>query len=94
MTVTLFEARRPPVALLVGGSEGGMKRVLAVSYDVTNGAVYRETVLRMSSMTEDYMRRLPRVRLGLRNPRTVENTRRIGLAEAMGPPLQDGVEMV
>ena len=68
MTVTLFESRRPPVALLVGGSEGGMKRALACSYDVSTGIMYRETVLRMPSQTEDKMFSMPRVRLGLKSP--------------------------
>ncbi|KAH9904158.1 hypothetical protein F4778DRAFT_780839 [Xylariomycetidae sp. FL2044] len=69
MTVTLFEAARPPVALLVGGSEGGMQRAIACSYDVTTGTMYRETVLRMPSSSLDHMHTLPRVRLGLKNQR-------------------------
>lgn len=69
MTVTLFESRRPPVALLIGGLEGGMKRALACSFDITTGIMYRETVLRIPSNVDDKMLSLPRVRLGLRNPR-------------------------
>jgi len=68
MTATLFESCRPPVALIIGGSEGGMKRALACSYDVTTGTLYRETVLRVPSQTVDKMHSLQRVRLGLRNP--------------------------
>lgn len=68
MTATLFEARRPPVALLIGGSEGGMKRALACSYDVSTGTLYRETVLRVPSQVVDKMHSLQRVRLGLKNP--------------------------
>jgi hypothetical protein len=70
MTVTLFEARRPPVALIIGGSEGGMKRALACSYDVTTGTLYRETVLRVPTQTVDKMFSLQRVRFGLSNPFT------------------------
>jgi hypothetical protein len=68
MTATLFEARRPPVALIIGGSEGGMKRALACSYDITTGTLYRETVLRVPSQIVDKMHSLQRVRLGLKNP--------------------------
>ena len=65
LTVTLFEARRPPVALLVGGSEGGMKRALACSYDMATGVLYRETVLRIPTTSVDHMHSVARVRLGL-----------------------------
>jgi hypothetical protein len=68
MTVTLFKARRPPVALIVAGSEGGMQRALACSYDITTGTLFRETVLRVPSQIIDRMHALPRIRLGLKNP--------------------------
>jgi hypothetical protein len=68
MTATLFKSCRPPVALIIGGSEGGMKRALACSYDVTTGTLYRETVLRLPSQTVDKMHTLQRIRLGLKNP--------------------------
>jgi hypothetical protein len=73
MTATLFEARHPPVALIIGGSEGGMKRALACSYDITTGTLYRETVLRVSSQIVDKMHSLQRVRLGLKNPLRARN---------------------
>jgi hypothetical protein len=73
MTATLFEARRPPVVLMIGGSEGGMKRAIACSYDVTTGTLYRETVLRVPSQTVDCMHTLQRVRLGLKNPLTMND---------------------
>ncbi|KAK4234185.1 hypothetical protein C8A03DRAFT_47424 [Achaetomium macrosporum] len=66
MTVTLFYAVRPPTVLVVGGSEGGMKRAIACSFDVATGTLYRETVLRIPSQSVDCMERLPRIRLGLR----------------------------
>jgi hypothetical protein len=68
MTATLFKARRPPVTLIVGGSEGGMQRALACSYDIATGTLYRETVLRVPSQLVDRMHSLPRIRLGLKNP--------------------------
>jgi len=75
MTVTLFEARHPPVALIIGGSEGGMKRALACSYDITTGILYRETVLRVPSQIVDNMHSLKRVRLGLKNPFGTSNVK-------------------
>jgi len=68
MTATLFLAVRPPVALVVCGSEGGMKRAIACSIDVTTGILYRETVLRIPSRCVDHMASLDRIRLGLRRP--------------------------
>lgn len=73
MTAILFEARHPPVALVIGGSEGSMKRALACSYDITTGTLYRETVLRVSSQIVDKMHALQRVRLGLKNPLGARN---------------------
>jgi hypothetical protein len=68
MTATLFRAIRPPTALIIGGSEGGMKRALACSYDITTGTLYRETVLRLPSQSVGKMHDLPRIRLGLKRP--------------------------
>ena len=68
LTVTLFYAVRPPTVLIIGGSEGGMKRAIACSFDMTTGTFYRETVLRIPSQSADRMESLPRVRLGLRRP--------------------------
>ena len=109
MTATLFEARHPPVALIIGGSEGGMKRALACSYDITTGTLYRETVLRVPSQIVDKMHSLQRVRLGLKNPlgasdvKLVHNTQPVSLAAVADPPPQtcqsqteheeDGVEL-
>ncbi|XXH00857.1 Ribosomal lysine N-methyltransferase 4 [Hypoxylon texense] len=73
MTATLFEAAGPPVALLVGGSEGGMQRALACSYDITTGTMHRETVLRLPSACLDTMNSMPRVRLGLKSPFKLRN---------------------
>jgi hypothetical protein len=66
MTVTLFEAARPPIAFLLAGSEGGMQRAIGVSLDWTTNTVYRECVLRMDSRVRGAMPRVSRVRLGLR----------------------------
>ncbi|CAP71654.1 uncharacterized protein PODANS_6_50 [Podospora anserina S mat+] len=68
MTVTLFYAVRPPTVLVLGGSEGGMKRAIACSFDITTGTLYRETVLRIPSQSADRMEGLGRLRLGLVRP--------------------------
>ncbi|KAJ4025850.1 hypothetical protein NW761_014303 [Fusarium oxysporum] len=68
MTVMLFSAERPPIGLIVGGSEGGMKRAIACSLDLATGALYRETVIRIPTRCADRMDALGRVRLGLRRP--------------------------
>ncbi|KAF4636674.1 hypothetical protein G7Y89_g1417 [Cudoniella acicularis] len=66
MTVTLFEASRPPVAVLLCAEEGGMQRALACSYNWTTGTCYRETVLRMETPSLEQMSRVSRVRLGMK----------------------------
>ncbi|KAK3381194.1 hypothetical protein B0H63DRAFT_545665 [Podospora didyma] len=68
LIVTLFYAVRPPTILLVGGSEGGTKRAIACSFDMTTGTLYRETVLRIPTQCAGRMESLPRVRLGLARP--------------------------
>ncbi|KAF2633545.1 hypothetical protein BU25DRAFT_427050 [Macroventuria anomochaeta] len=66
MTVTLFQATRPPTCFLMAGSEGGMKRIVGCSYDWTTATMYRETVLRMETKFEDKMSRIGRVKVGFR----------------------------
>ncbi|OCK93997.1 uncharacterized protein K441DRAFT_563805 [Cenococcum geophilum 1.58] len=66
MEVTLFAAERPPIAFLLGGSEGGMARAIGVSLDWTTNTLYRECVLRMDSTVGDIMGPVRRVRIGLR----------------------------
>ncbi|KAH7363891.1 hypothetical protein BKA65DRAFT_489875 [Rhexocercosporidium sp. MPI-PUGE-AT-0058] len=66
MTVTLFEAERPPAVALLCGSEGGMQRAVMCSYDWPTQTLYRETVLRMETRVLEKMSRVGRVRLGLR----------------------------
>ena len=68
MTVTLVRAVRPPVALLLCGSEGGMERALLCSYDWKSQTFYRESVLRVDTLVLDKMSRIDRFRLGLRRP--------------------------
>ncbi|KAI1773003.1 hypothetical protein F4818DRAFT_424588 [Hypoxylon cercidicola] len=83
MTATLFEAAGPPVALLVGGSEGGMQRALACSYDITTGIMHREAVLRLPSVSLDTLSAMPRVRLGLASSFKLRNQ------HDPPPPLQE-----
>lgn len=66
MTVTMFEAVKPPVAVLLCGAEGGMQRAIACSYDWTTGTSYRETVLRMETPVLEKMSRVERFRFGMK----------------------------
>ncbi|KFY49704.1 hypothetical protein V496_09854 [Pseudogymnoascus sp. VKM F-4515 (FW-2607)] len=68
MTVTLFRAVRPPVAVLLCGSEGGMQRAVMCSYDWRTQTLYRETVLRMKTLVLEKMSRVDSVRVGLQRP--------------------------
>lgn len=68
MGVTIFSAARPPVALLLAGSEGGMQRAIGCSYDWTTNTLYRETVLRFQTPIVDCMNRIPRAKLGFKRP--------------------------
>lgn len=68
LTVTLFRARCPPVAMLLCGSEGGMQRALLCSYDWKSQTLYRENVLRVDTVVLDRMSRVDRFRLGLKRP--------------------------
>lgn len=75
MTVTMFEAVRPPVVALLCGSEGGMQRAVMCSYDWTSQTLYRETVLRVETGVLQKMSRVGRVKFGLK--RGVEETGRM-----------------
>lgn len=66
LSVTLFEAVRPPVAVVICGNEGGMQRALLCSYHWASQTLYRETVLRMNTTVLEQMARVGRVRLGMR----------------------------
>ncbi|MCJ1262257.1 hypothetical protein MMC22_002127 [Lobaria immixta] len=72
MTVTLFSAIKPPVAVLMCGEEGGMQRALLCSYDWTNNTLYRETVLRMETQTYWKTGSVGRIRLSLRKRRNLD----------------------
>jgi hypothetical protein len=65
MTITLFRARRPPVAVIVCGSEGGMQRAVLCSYDWRTQTFCRETVLRMKTLVIEKMFRVDRFRFSL-----------------------------
>ena len=65
LTVTMFSAVKPPVAVLLCGEEGGMQRALLCSYEWTNNTLYRETVLRMETRVYWRMAPVGRVRIGL-----------------------------
>jgi hypothetical protein len=66
MIVTMFEAVRPPVAVLLCRTEGGMQRAIACSYQWTTGTCYPETVLRMETTVLEKMSRVSRFRFGMK----------------------------
>ena len=66
LTVTMIEAERPPVAVVIAGAEGGMQRALLCSYDWATQTLYRESVIRLETLVLDQMSRVGRLRLGLR----------------------------
>ncbi|KAL6715239.1 hypothetical protein ACLMJK_007503 [Lecanora helva] len=66
LTVTMFSAVRPPIAVAMCGAEGGMQRALLCSYDWSTQTLYRESVLRMETIVLEQMQRVGRLRLGLR----------------------------
>ncbi|CAG8189651.1 unnamed protein product [Penicillium olsonii] len=69
LTVTLFKAVRPPVAMILCGSEGGMQRALLCSYDWKTQTLYRESVLRVETLVLENMSRVDRFKLGLKRPK-------------------------
>jgi hypothetical protein len=68
MQVTMFTAVRPPIAVLLCGSEGGMQRAVMCSYDARTQTLYRESVLRMETPVLQKMPRIGRFRFGFRRP--------------------------
>jgi hypothetical protein len=68
LTVTMFEAVRPPVAVLLCGHEGGMQRAVMCSYDWSTQTLYRESVLRMETPVLERMFRVQRFRFGFSRP--------------------------
>jgi hypothetical protein len=68
MTVTLFSAVRPPIAVLLCGREGGMLHAVMCSYDSSTQTLYREAVLRMETPILSRMARVARFRFGFRRP--------------------------
>jgi hypothetical protein len=68
MTVTMFTAVRPPIAVLLCGHEGGMQRAVMASYDWKEQTLYREAVLRMETPILSRMSRVQRFRFGFNRP--------------------------
>lgn len=64
MQTTLIQAKRPPIAFLIGGEEGGMQRAIGVSYEWETATCYRETVMRMDTPMVENMKRVRRLRFG------------------------------
>lgn len=65
LTVSIFSAVRPPSVALICGREGGMLRTLLCHYERSNNCLYRETVIRMDSMTMNKTKELGWIKLDL-----------------------------
>jgi len=68
MTVTLIQASRPPVMVLLCASEGGNQRAVMCSYDWKSQTLYKETVIRVGTQVLDRMPRIGRVNFGFFRP--------------------------
>ena len=51
LTVSIFQARKPPTVALICGAEGGMLRAVLCSWRFANDCLYKETVIRLQSST-------------------------------------------
>lgn len=65
LTVSIFSALRPPSVALICGREGGMLRTLLCHYERSNNCLYRETVMRMESVTMNKAKELGWIKLDL-----------------------------
>ena len=68
LTISIFEAVRPPTVALICGKEGGMLRTVLCSWDFVNDCLYRETVMRMPSEVFDMARAKGWLKLCLASP--------------------------
>lgn len=64
MTVTMIEAVRPPVMVLLCASEGGNQRAVLCTYDWKSQTLYKETIMRMETQVLARMPRIGRVNFG------------------------------
>ncbi|MCJ1387860.1 hypothetical protein MMC18_000703 [Xylographa bjoerkii] len=53
LSISVFQAKRPPTVAFITGAEGGMLRAVLCSWRFANDCHYRETVIRVPSNTWD-----------------------------------------
>jgi hypothetical protein len=53
LSISVFQAKRPPTVAFITGAEGGMLRAVLCSWRFVNDCHYRETVIRVPSNTWD-----------------------------------------
>lgn len=51
LTVSIFQAKKPPTVALICGAEGGMLRAVLCSWRFANDCLYKETVIRVPTST-------------------------------------------
>lgn len=66
-TVSIFSSVRPPSVALICGREGGMLRTVLCHYERSNNCLYKETVMRMDSLTLNQATNLPWIKFSLGN---------------------------
>ncbi|KAL9079299.1 MAG: hypothetical protein Q9157_001822 [Trypethelium eluteriae] len=67
LTINIFSARRPPSVALICGREGGMLRTVLCHYEASKNCLYKETVMRMDSVTLNHAKMLSWVKVSLGN---------------------------
>ena len=69
LTVSIFSAVRPPSVALIAGREGGMLRTVLCHYERSDNCLYKETVVRMDSMTLNQAKTLSWIKVSMGNDR-------------------------
>ncbi|KAI9684184.1 MAG: hypothetical protein M1829_003454 [Trizodia sp. TS-e1964] len=65
LTISIFTAVRPPSVALICGKEGGMLRTVLCHYERSNNSFYKESVMRMDSLTLNQAKSLSWVKLNV-----------------------------
>ncbi|MCJ1399664.1 hypothetical protein MMC11_002866 [Xylographa trunciseda] len=89
LSISVFQAKRPPTVAFITGAEGGMLRAVLCSWRFANDCHYRETVIRVPSNTWDLCKPSAWVKVSLQSQDhifAVSNRPRKWAANATPPP--------
>ena len=67
LTVSIFQARKPPTVALICGAEGGMLRAVLCSWRFANDCLYKETVIRVPTSTWEQTKRAGWLKVSLQS---------------------------